>query len=284
MGTSSMYTGPSKNPLLPNDFEGSGDSKQSNGVAPPNEGKQQDNVDGGNNSSSNVINAPKTVTSWRSAKNAITRYASGNSKNYKGALSRYVKAHGGAKAASASAKSGIKTTVNVGRFFNSVSTQGFKETLNQAKIDYVGKSAKEILNEVINYLAPIPVTKEDAVARKALISTMEILYEKLEIEGKDITTLESIDKEILNTIIPLQIESYIYERIINDLGSRIETKSSSPADAISKEKEIKEYINSKVETTFSGKDFSTIDYNDKNIEKEVEGLFTQCYKVMEDML
>jgi hypothetical protein len=284
MGTSSMYTGPSKNPLLPNDFEDSGDSKSSNGATPPNEEKKQDNVDGVYNSSVNTINTSKSTSSWRRAKNAITRYASGNSKNYKGALSRYVKAHGGAKAASASAKSGIKTTVNVGRFFNNVSSQGFKETLTQAKIDYVGKTVKEILNEVINYLAPIPVTKEDAVARKALISTMEILYEKLEIEGKDITTLENIDKETLNAIIPLQIESYIYERIINDLGSRIETKSSSPADAISKEREIKEYINSKVETTFSGKDFSTIDYNDKNIEKEVEGLFTQCYKVMEDML
>jgi hypothetical protein len=277
-----MYNGPSKNPLLPKDFESSGNSKSSNGATNPNEDKQQDNVYG--DSSGNIINSPEAVTSWGSAKNAISRYVSGNSKNYKRALSRYVKAHGGAKAASASAKSGIKTTVNVGLFFNSISTKGFRETLNLAKIDYLGKSAKEILNEVINYLAPIPVTKEDAVARKSLISTMEILYEKLEIEGKDISILESIDKDTLNSIIPLQIESYIYERIINDLGSRIETKSSSSADAISKEKEIKEYINSKVETTFSEKDFSTINYNDTNIEKIVEGLFNQCYKVMEDML
>lgn len=318
-----MYTGPSnsgptQNPLLPNDFESPDDAEISNEDDSSDDGEEksgiddnqnpteehqdpndptitnekitskeeekQDNIEGFNNSSGTYENVSKLNINWRAAKTTMSNYASGRSKDFKKVVSYYIKAHGGAKSASSTAKSGIRTTINVGRFFNDVSNQGFRETLIQANIDFEGKSAKEILNEVINYLAPVPVTKEDSVARKALISAMEKLYEKFEIEGKDITSLERINKETLNEIVSLQIESYIYERIINDLGSRIESNSTSPADAINKEEEIKEYINSKVETTFSGKDFSTIDFYGINIDNTVEGLFNQCYKVMEDML
>lgn len=80
------------------------------------------------------------------------------------------------------------------------------------------------------------------------------------------------------------IESYIYERIISDLGSRIEKYSTSSADAIQKEKEIKEYIDSKVETALAKKDFSKLNFADKKIGQEIENVYVQCYKVMEDML
>lgn len=287
MGTSSMYTGPSKNPLLPSDFEDSSspDSPDNDNPKESNEDNQNGNdetVDN-NDSSDNQQNINNAEVSWTTAKKNMSRYASGTSKNYKRAVSSYVKAHGGAKNAAKSASGGIRSTVNLGQFLTSSSNQGIRETLSQYQIDYEGRTAKDILTDVINQLAPIPVTKEDSVARKALIRTMEVLYEKIEDENNDITTLDKIDKDLLNDMIPIQIESYIYERIINDLGSRIETNSSSPTDAISKENEIKEYINSKVETTLNGKDFSRLDFNN-NLNKEVENLYKQCYKVMEDMV
>lgn len=292
MGTSSMYTGPSGNPLLPNDFDDTTNPDSQNGDDNSQE-QENNNTDGdsgednesnlNDENSSNNQDSNNNENNWRNAKNFMSRYASGTSRNYKRAISSYVKAHGGSKHAAKSASSGIRSTSGLGQFLSSSSTQGIRETLSQYNVEYEGRTAKEILTDVINRIAPVPVTKEDSVARKALLRTMEVLYEKLDDENNDITTLEKIDKELLNEMIPIQVESYIYERIINDLGSRIESKSTSPADAISKEKELKEYINSKVETTLKDKDFSKIDFNN-TMNKEVENLYEQCYKVMEDLL
>lgn len=282
-----MYTGPSKNPLLPSDFQDTSSSNPSDNENPKesNEDNQNGNNDKDDNNDSNYNqqNTNSDNDNWSIAKNNMSRYASGTSNNFKRAVSSYVKAHGGAKNAAKTASGGIRSTANFGRFIINSSNQGIRETLSQYQIDYEGRTAKDILTDVINKLGPIPITKEDSVARKALIRTMEVLYERIEDENKDISTLDKIDKALLNEMIPIQIESYIYERIINDLGSRIEINSSSPADAINKENELKEYINSKVEATLTGTDFSKFDFT-KNIEKEVASLYNQCYKVMEDML
>ncbi|AHW62141.1 hypothetical protein SAMN05444285_105117 [Draconibacterium orientale] len=291
MGTSSIYTGPSGNPLLPDDFDDNQNSEsQHDGNSPDQENSNADGESTNDNQNNNNDEnrggdqeANSSESNWSNAKNFMSRYASGASINYKRAVSSYVKAHGGSKSAAKSASSGIRSTSGFGQFLSTSSTQGIRETLSQYNIEYEGRTAKEILTEVLNRIAPVPVTKEDSVARKALLRSMEELYEKLDDENNDISTLEKIDKGLLNEMIPIQVESYIYERIINDLGSRIESKSTSPADAISKEKELKEYINSKVETTLNGKDFSLIDFNN-TMNKEVESLYVQCYKVMEDLL
>ena len=291
MGTSSMYTGPSGNPLLPDDFD---DTPNSDSQDDDKKSQEQDNnkdeesIDSGpkdnnDDGSENNQNLKGNDFSWSNAKNFMSRYASGSSQNYKRVVSSYVKAHGGSTRAAKSAVSGIKATSGLGQFLSSSSTQGIRETLSKYNVEYDGRTAKEILTDVINSIAPVPVTKEDSVARKALVRTMEVLYEKLEDENNDISTLEKIDESLLNEMVPIQIESYIYERIINDLGSRIESKSSSPSDAISKEKELKEYVKSKVETTLSGKDFSKINFKIV-VNRAVERLYIQCYKVLEDIL
>lgn len=290
MGTSSMYKGPSGNPLLPSDFEDTllTDNKDYNEEEHQENEKEQiddinPDVDSNSTASTNESESSNEDISnkkaWRNAKSFMSRIASGNSSNYRRGLSSYVKAYGGASKAAKSASSGTKTTVSLGRFISGAYGANVRNVLEGYKIDYEGRSAVDILSELINFIAPIPVTKEDSIARKALIRTMEKLYELIEDENNDISTLEKIDKDVLDKIIPIQIESYIYERLLNDLGYRIETNSETPSDAIKLEKEIKEYIQALVETTLKGTDFS----NFRFMEKEVEGLYNQCYLVMENM-
>ena len=64
------------------------------------------------------------------------------------------------------------------------------------------------------------------------------------------------------------------------IGSRIESNSKSAADAVALEKDIKEYIHSKIEIVFKGKEIK--DY--KFSTKEILSLYNQCYTVMEDLL
>ncbi len=265
MGTSSMYSGYSNgnsqgNPLLPNDF----DENENNNDENADEQPQQENKISDKN------------VSWQTAKTSMSKIASGKSTVNK-ALSNYVKAYGGAKSATKTAKSGIATVISIGQFINNVSSDGFRETLEKYKIDFTDKSAKDVLSDLINYLAPSPITKEESIARKALIVTMELLYELLEKENLEI---DLINSKTLNFIVPKYIECYLYERIINDLGSRIETASLNSAQAIKIEEEIKEYINAKVDIAFKGKDFEKMSFT-KN---EVESLYNQCYTIMENMI
>ncbi len=274
MGTSSMYGGPSSgssqgNPLLPSDFD------DENTESPGNEGEE--NQENQNNDNTNQDKTTDSNVSWQTAKTSMSRVASGKSANIGKAVSNYVKAHGGSKIASKSAKSGIVTISNIGGFINNVTSNGLTEALKSYNIDFQDKSAKEVLNELVNHLAPSPITKEDSIARKALLITMEQLYELLDSEGLNI---DNIDSSTFEFIIPKYIESYIYERLINDLGSRLESNSETSKQAIKIEQEIKEYINSKVEIAFKGKDFTTMVYT----RNEVESLFNQCYTIMEDMI
>lgn len=102
----------------------------------------------------------------------------------KNAVSDYVKGYGGSRNAAKSAKAAIRTTTNIGDFFGGVSKKGISQVLKEYQIPTEGRKPKEILNDIVNILAPTPDSNEDSVARKALISTMSIIYEKFDDENK----------------------------------------------------------------------------------------------------
>lgn len=296
MGTSSMYGGPNRSPLLPPDFnDGDGNSDNPNPQDKP-EQQPDGNKPAENNPSENPNeneSAPQEsssnnpqYTSWRPAKNSMSKYASGNggSNGKRNAVSNYVKSHGGSQNAAKSAKSAIRTTISIGDFFGGVKQKGITQVLKDFNIPIEGRKPKEILNDIVNVLAPTPDLNDDSVARKALVNTMSIIYEKFDDEKKDISLLDSLDSDISKILITKYIETFIYERLIHDIGSRIEKKAENSNAAAKIEKELKEYIETKVSTTLKDKPLSIINSETKNVNVLVEGLYQQCYKVLEDQL
>lgn len=285
MGTSSMYSGPNRSPLLPPDFD-NGDSQNNNPDNIPNENSPEEQQKP--NPDQQQPNSPNEQqnSNWKQAKTSMSHYASGNagSNGRKVAVRDYVKGHGGSSNAARSAKSGIRTTINIGDFFNNVSNKGINQVLNDYQIPFEGRKPKEILNDIVNVIAPIPNTNEDAVARKALIDTMSIIYEKFDDENKDISLLDSKDTNIADILITKYIETYIYEKLLNELGSRIEINSENSVAAAKIEKELKEYIEVKVTTILKDKPLTLINSQTNNVNVLVEGLYQLCYKVLEDQL
>lgn len=279
MGTSSMYGGPGggppkENPLLPPGFNPNAPEQPQD----PDQNPQDDqNDDEGDDAPKRIEADSIPQTTWQSAKTSMAKFASGSAGSVASSLSGYVKAYGGAKSASRSMPAGIRTTVSLGDFVNRVASSSFRETLDGYKIDYDGKSAIEVLTQLISVLAPSPVTREDSIARKALILTMEELYEWVEDNDMDILDLDAVG---LNFIIPCYVKSFINERLLNDLGSRVESADITPNKAIEIETELREYIDSKVDVVFTGKDFSNTTFTTE----EVESLYNQCYTAMEIMI
>ena len=291
-----MYGGPNKSPLLPPDFnERDGNSGNPNPPDKPEE-QPEKNKPADNNPSENPLGNESAqqvassnnhqYTSWGPAKSSMSRYASGNAGNNgkRNAVSNYVKSHGGSQNAARSAKSAIRTTISIGDFFGGVKQKGITQVLNDFQIPIEGRKPKEILNDIVNVLAPTPNLNDDSVARKALVNTMSIIYEKFDDEKKDISLLDSLDSDISKILITKYIETFIYERLIHDVGSRIEKKAENSNAAAKIEKELKEYIETKVSTTLNDKPLSIINSETKNVNVLVEGLYQQCYKVLEDQL
>lgn len=302
MGTSSMYGGPNKSPLLPSDFN-DGDlgnpeecsTPQENPGQKPNEdkpegGRPEENKPGNPQEQDSLLQESSShnsqYSSWRAAKNSMSKYASGNGgqNGKRRAVSNYVKGYGGSRNAAKSAKSAIRTTINIGDFFGGVSKKGITQVLEEYKISTEGRKPKEILNDIVNILSPIPDLNGDSVARKALLKTMSIIYEEFDDEEKDIKLLDSLDPKITDMLIEKYIQTFIYERLIHDVGSRIERNAGSSAAAARIEKEVKEYIESKVSVTLKDKALSLISSNTQKVYVLVEGLYEQCYKVLEDQL
>ncbi|MBS7120465.1 MAG: hypothetical protein KH117_05635 [Dysgonomonas sp.] len=305
MGTSSMYSGPNRSPLLPSDFDDGNekenpdqpnnpndtpeqkpDEQKPDGDRPTNEKPSEKPREEDLSSQEPTTNNTTQNSPWTRAKTSMAKYASGNGgrNGKKNAVSDYVKGYGGSRNAAKSAKSAIKTTTNIGDFFGGVSKKGVLQVLKEYQIPTEGRKPKEILNDIINILAPIPDSNEDSVARKALISTMSIIYEKFDDEKQDIALLDSINPDISKILIEKYIENFIYERLIHDVGSRIEKKSENSAAAAKIEKELKDYIETKVSATLKDKPLSMINSETKNVHVLVEDLYQQCYKVLEDQL
>jgi len=268
MGTSSSHGGPQgKNPLLPKDFSD----------VPSSDSEEQKE-----HPVSPQIN-PNTEL-WKNAKIQISKLISNSDRNMGSALSSYVKAHGGGKGATVTAISGKATTAKLGNFLSSISSHGIKSTFAEYKIEYENRTVQEVLSDLVNKLSPSPNTKEDAVARNALIDAMEIIYKEIDDNNGDIEILEKLDADKFNIIITSYISSYIFQRFLSELESRFEKYAANEGSALQLEASVKEYISGAVDNKLKGRDFSKLNYSTNQIQNIINEIYTDCYTVIEEAL
>ena len=273
MGTSSSYGGPKgKNPLLPKDFE---DNDKNN---------DKNTSDSQNDAEIDLPNINDNTERWRTVKTLSSKLAKGSVKNYRKVLSSYVKAYGGNKRAASSAKAGKTTAIKLGGFLSGISQQGVQKTFNKYGIEYEGKTVEEVLSAIVNKIAPSGNTKEEAVARNAIIDVIDALYDEIENSDGDLNILENLDDNSFNNLMQKYISSYIFQRFLNDLESRFEEYSKSTESALSLEKEIKEYISGIVDNKLKEQNFSKIDYSSDSVIQTINKIYADCYDVIEGAL
>ncbi|MCB5237162.1 Qat anti-phage system associated protein QatB [Niallia circulans] len=261
MGTSSIYRGPiDNNPLLPKDFD-------------PNKYEEEQEQQ-----------EKEPLAPWKSAKSSMSQYINESHGNRGRILRSYTRALGGASTAASSARSGIKSAISLGRFLSSVSSEGIINTLQSLSVNFKGKEVEELFSTLVNVLVPESSLKEDAIARKASIEALSQLYELVEQNNMDINTLDSLNPEFFDTVMATFISSYIFERLLNDLESRFEQYATDSLLAIEKETEVKEYIVQHTDVRLREINFKNIDYNQSKIENVFEGIYRECYEVLEDYL
>ena len=173
MGTSSSYGGPGKGgSLLPPwaSEVAEGDSTSPSPDQP-------------------VSPAPNIVgpsMNWAGAKGLLTRFgSSGGSRSDAGraylrsAVSGYVRAQGGARAASRAASAGRRSTQALSGFLGFLSAHGPERALDSIGLgQHVGSDATTLLGALVDRLSSTRHGLEDNVARSAMTKTLHALFEE----------------------------------------------------------------------------------------------------------
>ncbi len=274
MGTSSIYDGPNdKNPLLPEGFE----DEYTN-----DEDLETDNTDNEEDEEKDKKDDQESVHgSWQETKKSMSQYITGNSSSKGRVSGNYVRAYGGSKAASNQAVSGRRATIQLGRFLSSIVQDGIYKTLESLQIDYIGKSVETLLSEIVNLLSPNSNTKEDVVARNALIEVECKMYEFIIQNGMDLKSLDNMNAALFDEIMGSYVTAYIFERMLSDLQSRFEKYADNAQVALQKEQEFREFIQISVELRLNDIKLSRLNYQDKSIDRIIKDLYTECYRVLE---
>lgn len=274
MGTSGSYEGPTgKNPLIPEDFD---------------DNQQEQNPDENNETISSEIpsifrvnNSPQL---WTNAKSQMSKYINGSIKDLDSPLASYVKAHGGASGASRTAISGKSGSLKLGNFLSSIHEKGILKTLENFKISYTNRPVEEIFTALIKIIAPIPKTKEESIANKAMIDCMQMLYDEVEKNNNNIEILDKLGPELFNNVMVSFISFYILNRLFSELGYRIEKSSLNVQNAILLEKQIKNYVFGVVSSKIKNTNFMKIDYNSGETKKIIDQIFYDSYEVIEGIM
>lgn len=294
MGTSSSNGGPSgKAALLPSwytDSPGAPDHQPTNDGADGNNvgSNNQNNNDQGQNASpnSNPITATETGGNWKDAKVAFTRY----SKKTKGssinkAIKSYISTLGGSKGATRSASGGIRSGRRLVRFLGSVSTSrggGLSETLTQLGLaEYIGKSSEETLAKIADAIAPSGSTNDEAIARDAILATLDSLYSKIIDSGSDIAALESLTPETIKDTVIEYVSTYIFKKWLYELGLAVEKNTVTEKQAIEMETEIRDFINAEVKLSLKEMNISQLDLDNNANRQIIETIFQTAYSTLE---
>jgi hypothetical protein len=136
---------------------------------------------------------------------------------------------------------------------------------------------------LVNYISDSADSKEDSVARIAAVNAMSKMYEYMENNNLDLQSLDRVDNVLMEQVLGTYVECYIWGRILNDLQYCLEKYSDDIDRTIKVEQEMKDYVSSKVKTTFQIQEIRDKIFGHQSIEDGIEALYEKCYSVLEDM-
>lgn len=263
MGTSSIYKGPKKTILLPDDYS---DDNNPNDV-----------FDTLSDEKSNEQPQEQPTMTWQSAKSRVTKSVGSDTRAVRNAMSSYTKALGGHRNAAKQSVQARKTTANIISFFSG-SPSEIKHRLESEGISFEGKTTKEIFFEIRDLLAPIPNTLEGSYVNKAVTDTISELMKDSNLETEQIDNL--LNQELLEKLVCGTVKNYIYQKFISQATAGILKKGNSITDIHRFEKKAKSWIEGIVKSVIPKMLHSGV--NPRDIDNKVKAIYEGCYKIMEN--
>jgi hypothetical protein len=197
-------------------------------------------------------------------------------------MRRYVGASGGSGGATRAAAAGRTTTAALGGFLSAVASAGVAEAARTLGIAaFVGRSAQVLLAEVVDLLAPAGALLEEAAARKALITTINDLFEEFDVEANGLAALNAMDRAAVERTMLQSVVNYVHERWQQHLVTCIERGTVGEGEANAIIGEVKDFIAQTVAFDFRDVDILRLDWRGHHARSLVERVYRTAYSLLE---
>lgn len=289
MGTSASNGGPKGSPpLLPDWYNPSPLNIDNQNTPQDGENDSSNDIDSSNNDSQNQNNSDNETltnrsTDWGKSKGALTRIAKSTSgSSIQKAGRKYVNGLGGRRGATRAAAQGRITGGIYANFLGSIASGGISNALQNLNLDnLVGRSSEEICLAIVDAIAPTGSTNDEAIARDALISTLDSLYNKLQENGSDFTNIDSLSLDQIKETLIEYVSNYVFNKWMYELGSAIEKGSVTESDAINLETEVKDLIYIETFERYRDVPVETFNISAQSNNAMIEEIFQTAYSILE---
>ena len=111
---------------------------------------------------------------------------------------------------------------------------------------HIGKSSEEVLAIIADKIAPVGSTNDEAIARAAVLIATEKLYGRLEEDGQDLATLDTLNEAHIKEVVIEYVSAYIFKKWVYEAGMALEKNKLSENKAIELEHQMKDLIKQEV--------------------------------------
>jgi hypothetical protein len=220
---------------------------------------------------------------WKSSKGALTRLSNNTSgSSGRKAAGRYLNSLGGAGAATRAAAQGVRVGNSYAGFLGALGSGGVTNVLNTLGLsEFIGRSPDEICAAIADSLAPVGSTNDEAIARDALITTLDALYTQILEAGGDLDSLSSLSPEMVKETLMAYVSNFIFTKWMYELGNAIERGNITETQAISLEHEVRDLIQAETIEHYRDLNITQLNLNDADNTALITNIFETAYSTLE---
>jgi hypothetical protein len=145
----------------------------------------------------------------------------------------------------------------------------------------VGQSPELILTKVADSIAPAGATNDEAIARAAILTTLDRLYTSILENGGDLSSLEALTPAQIKEVMIDYVSCYIYMKWVYELGIAVEKNTVTERQAIEMEAEMKDFVKDAVIAEFATATIRDLDLTSENNQTIIEDIFQLAYSTLE---
>ncbi|MGV3529806.1 MAG: Qat anti-phage system associated protein QatB [Flavisolibacter sp.] len=228
--------------------------------------------------------SPFPTVDWGGAKGAFTRYVNRTSgSSLSKASGAYVRAMGGASRAARAARRGAAAGGRLARFLGRISGAGggFNEALQAFGLsNLVGRSTEEVLAHLANAIAPDGATNDEAIARDAVLATLDRLCERRMEDDGNFEPLENLTPDDIRSVMIEYVNLYIFNKWVYELGVAIETNAVSELDAVQLEAEVRDFVFEEVTNALQDVPLQSFSLDEVRNQQIIQTIFLNAYATL----
>jgi hypothetical protein len=144
----------------------------------------------------------------------------------------------------------------------------------------LGQDAETVFAAIVDVIAPAGATPEEAAARGGVSDALWRLYDEMSLRD-DVFNIDALDAPAVAKAVEAAVVAVVFNRWLQEVGIRLEERAPSAADAVRRERDLKDYVRQSVHLDLEGIDILAMDWRSPTARQFVEDKYAEAYAVFE---